>query len=59
LEVRLEEVFGFTEPQNFPGTHQEHPNWRLRLPATVEEMARDPEPPRLAAQLNKYRNPEI
>jgi 4-alpha-glucanotransferase len=56
LEVRLEEVFGFTGQQNFPGTSaKEHPNWRRRLPLTLEEMARDPEPGRLAARLNKYR----
>ncbi len=55
LEVRLEEVFGWPEQQNFPGTRQEHPNWRGRLPLTLEEMARDPEPARLAARLNKYR----
>ncbi|HEY9072811.1 MAG TPA: 4-alpha-glucanotransferase, partial [Desulfobaccales bacterium] len=56
LEVRLEEVFGFTEQQNFPGTSaKEHPNWRRRLPLTLEEMARDPEPARLAQRLNKYR----
>ena len=56
LEVRLEEVFGFAEQQNFPGTSaKEHPNWRRRLPLTLEEMARDPEPERLAQRLNKYR----
>ncbi len=56
LEVRLEEVFGLPAQQNFPGTtEKEHPNWRGRLPLTLEEMARDPEPARLAARLNKYR----
>ena len=55
LEVRLEEVFGWADQQNFPGTQEEHPNWRRRLPLTLEEMARDPEPVRLAERLNKYR----
>jgi len=53
--VRLEEVFGWPEQQNFPGTDMEHPNWRGRLPWSLEEMARDPAPARLAARLNKYR----
>jgi 4-alpha-glucanotransferase len=55
LEVRLEEVFGWPEQQNFPGTDKEHPNWRGRLPWSLEEMARDQAPTRLAARLNKYR----
>jgi len=55
LEVRLEEVFGWPAQQNFPGTDLDHPNWRGRLPWSLEEMARDPAPARLAARLNKYR----
>ncbi len=55
LEVRLEEVFGWPEQQNFPGTEKEHPNWRGRLPWSLKEMARDPAPARVAARLNKYR----
>jgi 4-alpha-glucanotransferase len=55
MEVRLEEVFGVPEQQNLPGTRQEHPNWRLKLPLTLEQMAASPEPPRLAARLNKAR----
>ncbi len=59
LEVRLEEVFGWPDQQNLPGTREEHPNWRRRLPLTLEEMARDPEPERLAERLNKYRSNKI
>jgi 4-alpha-glucanotransferase len=55
LEVRLEEIFGWTDQQNFPGTREEHPNWRRRLPLTLEEMARAPGPTRIAERLNKYR----
>lgn len=58
LEVRLEEVFGWADQQNLPGTREEHPNWRRRLPLTLEEMARDPEPVKLAERLNKYRRKE-
>jgi 4-alpha-glucanotransferase len=55
LEVRLEEIFGLTEQQNLPGTVAEPPNWRRKLPVTLKEMRRAPEPPRLTARLNKYR----
>jgi (1->4)-alpha-D-glucan 1-alpha-D-glucosylmutase len=54
-EVRLEEVFGLSEQQNIPGTRREHPNWRCRIPLTLEEMAQAPEPESLAERLNKYR----
>jgi 4-alpha-glucanotransferase len=56
MEVRLEEVFGVAEQQNLPGTRQEHPNWRIKLPLTLEQMAQDPEPARIAARLNEARN---
>jgi 4-alpha-glucanotransferase len=55
MEVRLEEIFGVPEQQNLPGTRQEHPNWRAKLPLTVDQMAQAPELPRLAARLNKAR----
>lgn len=58
LEVRLEEVFGLTEQQNFPGTLEEHPNWRCRLSPAIEEMAWDPEPVKVAERLNKHRRNE-
>ncbi len=55
LELRLEEVFKVAEQQNLPGTTREHPNWNRKLPLSLEEMRRDPEPARLAARLNRYR----
>jgi 4-alpha-glucanotransferase len=55
MEVRLEEVFGVAEQQNLPGTRQEHPNWRVKLPLTLDQMEQSPEPARLAARLNKAR----
>jgi 4-alpha-glucanotransferase len=57
MEVRLEEVFGVLEQQNLPGTKKEHPNWRTKLPLTLEQMESSPEPARLAARLNKARGP--
>ena len=58
MEVRLEEVFGAPEQQNLPGTHTEHPNWRIKLPLTLDQMEQSPEPARLAARLNKARSQE-
>ncbi len=55
LEVRLEEIFGVAEQQNLPGTKKEHPNWRVKLPLTLEQMEESPEPARLAARLNQAR----
>jgi 4-alpha-glucanotransferase len=57
MEVRLEEIFGLPDQQNLPGTHTEHPNWRIKFPPTLEEMAESPEPSRLAARLNRARRP--
>ncbi|MEJ2672580.1 MAG: 4-alpha-glucanotransferase [Deltaproteobacteria bacterium] len=58
MEVRLEDIFGVAEQQNLPGTQKEHPNWRLKLPLTLDEMTRDPEPPLIAARLNAARSRE-
>jgi 4-alpha-glucanotransferase len=55
MEVRLEEIFGVAEQQNLPGTKKEHPNWRIKLPVTLDQMAASPEPARLAARLNQAR----
>ena len=57
MEVRLEEIFGVADQQNLPGTWQEHPNWRIKFPLTLEQMEQAPEPARLAARLNKVRGP--
>jgi 4-alpha-glucanotransferase len=57
MEVRLEEVFGVPEQQNLPGTRQEHPNWRVKLPLTLDQMEQSSELARLAARLNKARGP--
>jgi 4-alpha-glucanotransferase len=55
MEVRLEEIFGMPDQQNLPGTTKEHPNWRIKLPLSLERMEQDPAPARLAARLNKAR----
>jgi 4-alpha-glucanotransferase len=55
VEVRLEEIIGAPEQQNLPGTRTEHPNWRIKLPLSLEQMEQSPEPARLAARLNQAR----
>jgi len=40
--VNLEDLWLETEPQNVPGTCQEHPNWRGRAAARLEDFQRDP-----------------
>jgi 4-alpha-glucanotransferase len=39
LAVSLEDLLGVIEQPNIPGTVNEHPNWRRRLPAAIEEFA--------------------
>jgi len=37
--IALEDLLGVSDQPNIPGTIDEHPNWRQRLPATMETMA--------------------
>lgn len=37
----LEDALALDEQPNLPGTQDEHPNWRRRLPCTVESLAQD------------------
>jgi (1->4)-alpha-D-glucan 1-alpha-D-glucosylmutase len=40
--VQPEDVFEIAEQANLPGTVAEHPNWRRKLPAPLEQWAADP-----------------
>jgi 4-alpha-glucanotransferase len=40
--VPAEDLLGEVEQPNLPGTIDEHPNWRRRLPGVAEEMLDDP-----------------
>lgn len=51
--LQLEDILGDPEQPNLPGTIDEHPNWRRRMPVTVEELARHPTLLRLAALVNQ------
>jgi 4-alpha-glucanotransferase len=39
LAISLEDLLGVTDQPNIPGTVNEHPNWRQRLPIPVDEIA--------------------
>ena len=38
LAISLEDLLGVIEQPNIPGTVDEHPNWRRRLPVAIDEM---------------------
>ncbi|MDP1867052.1 4-alpha-glucanotransferase [Bradyrhizobium sp.] len=38
LAISLEDLLGVIEQPNIPGTVNEHPNWRQRLPLTIDAM---------------------
>jgi 4-alpha-glucanotransferase len=46
--VAMEDVLGLLDQPNIPGTVHEHPNWRRRLPITLEQFAGDKRLARLA-----------
>lgn len=41
--LSLEDIFGWLEQQNLPGTKNEYPNWRLKLPVLLEDILQAPE----------------
>jgi 4-alpha-glucanotransferase len=41
LVVAMEDVLDVLDQPNVPGTVQEHPNWRRRLPVALEDIAHD------------------
>lgn len=53
--VPLEDVLGLDEQPNLPGTTDEHPNWRRRLPAPFEDLAAQPAIARRLDQLDRSR----
>ncbi|SHH91011.1 4-alpha-glucanotransferase [Marivita hallyeonensis] len=57
VSVQLDDVFGAVEAQNLPGTIDEHPNWRRRLPVSLDEMAQSDALARTAGIMNRHRAP--
>jgi len=39
LAIALEDLLGVVDQPNIPGTVDEHPNWRRRLPVSLEQIA--------------------
>lgn len=42
MMVQLEEVLGLPDQANLPGTVDEHPNWRRKLPVSLEQLETEP-----------------
>jgi (1->4)-alpha-D-glucan 1-alpha-D-glucosylmutase len=55
LVVQLEDIFGCREQVNLPGTVDEYPNWRRRLPVALEDWDADGRWDRLARRLRPGR----
>lgn len=39
LAIALEDLLGVADQPNIPGTTNEHPNWRRRMPVTLDQIA--------------------
>ena len=60
MMVQLEDAIGVVDQANMPGTTDEHPNWRQKLPETLEQLSANPRVLSLAARLAKIRpHPEL
>ncbi|WP_439534398.1 4-alpha-glucanotransferase [Polymorphobacter sp.] len=55
--VPMEDVVGVVEQPNLPGTMDEHPNWRRRMPAATDTLLDRPAVTARLAALNTQRNP--
>jgi 4-alpha-glucanotransferase len=49
------DVLGETRQPNLPGTVDQYPNWRMRLPVSLEAMRDDPRMHRIASLLGRAR----
>jgi 4-alpha-glucanotransferase len=59
LMVQLEDLLGVTEQVNMPGTIDEHPNWRRKLPKTVAEIFGDNDFVRMVAAIKREREDAV
>ncbi len=53
--VSLEDALGVHERPNVPGTTDQFPNWRLALPAPIEQIETSDGPPRIAEAMRRAR----
>ncbi len=42
VAVQIENILQMEEQPNYPGTIHEHPNWRRRLPCSLDQISHDP-----------------
>jgi len=42
LVISMEDILGIRDQVNLPGTISEHPNWRQRLPVSLEDLKDQP-----------------
>ena len=42
MAAQMEDLLGLVEQPNIPGTMDEHPNWRRKLPVPLEKLDRSP-----------------
>jgi (1->4)-alpha-D-glucan 1-alpha-D-glucosylmutase len=55
MMAQIEDALGVIEQANMPGTTDEYPNWRRKLPETLETLAADERLRGLAATLTRIR----
>jgi (1->4)-alpha-D-glucan 1-alpha-D-glucosylmutase len=55
LILHLDDLLGVTEQVNMPGTIDEHPNWRRKLPKTVAEIFGDRDIVNMVAAIRRER----
>ena len=55
--IPLEDIAGLVEQPNLPGTLDEHPNWRRRLPEPADQLLRHPEAEQRLNILREERGP--
>jgi 4-alpha-glucanotransferase len=55
VTVQLEDLVGAEDGVNIPGTIDEHPNWRRKLPAKLEQLADMPLFAAVCATMSKER----
>lgn len=53
--IALEDLLGLEQQPNLPGTISEHPNWRQRLDAPIEELIQQPDVAKRCAILRSAR----
>ena len=55
LLVQLEDILGQKEQMNVPGTNQEYPNWRCKLPKMTENLYNDENMKRICGVIGQIR----